>query len=132
MSNERRANSFGMKQNKIGVVDMVIKKLMTIQNHGLLKYQIALVCSQYIISFRYHIPFSSDPNEDQFAKRAAAKKERVAKNEFQRLKNIARANKVNGKFSSNNLQKFTQSISVRNDGALITKKSSTNDVSHIQ
>jgi hypothetical protein len=40
---------------------------------------------------------SSDPNEDQFAKRSAAKKERVAKNEFQRLKNIARANKVNGK-----------------------------------
>ncbi len=40
---------------------------------------------------------SLDPNEDQFAKRTAAKKERVAKNEFQRLKNIARANKINGK-----------------------------------
>jgi len=42
---------------------------------------------------------SSDPNEDQFAKRLGAKKERVAKNEFQRLKNIARANKVNGKYN---------------------------------
>ncbi|UJR30429.1 hypothetical protein I4U23_017963 [Adineta vaga] len=58
------------------------------------------------------VPTSTDPNEDQFAKRLTAKKERVAKNEFQRLKNIARANKVN----------------VRNDGAIINKKSSTNDV----
>ncbi|CAF0894675.1 unnamed protein product [Adineta ricciae] len=58
------------------------------------------------------VPGSADPNEDQFAKRLAAKKERVAKNEFQRLKNIARANKIN----------------VRNDGAIINKKSSTNDV----
>lgn len=58
------------------------------------------------------VPVNADPNEDQFAKRTAAKKERVAKNEFQRLKNIARANKVN----------------VRNDGAIINTKSSTNDV----
>ncbi|XP_049421612.1 ribosome biogenesis regulatory protein homolog [Epinephelus fuscoguttatus] len=40
------------------------------------------------------VPETSDPNEDQFAKRAKAKKERVAKNEFNRLKNIARAQKV--------------------------------------
>jgi len=58
------------------------------------------------------VPDTTDPAEDQFAKRSAAKKERVAKNEFQRLKNIARANKIN----------------IRNDGALITNKSSTNDV----
>ncbi|CAF2512201.1 unnamed protein product [Rotaria sp. Silwood2] len=58
------------------------------------------------------VPTSADPNEDQFAKRSSAKKERVAKNEFQRLKNIGRANKVN----------------VRNDGAIINKKSSVNDV----
>jgi regulator of ribosome biosynthesis len=58
------------------------------------------------------VPTSVDPNEDQFAKRSAVKKERIAKNEFQRLKNIARANKIN----------------VRNDGALINNKSSTNDV----
>ncbi|CAF1363409.1 unnamed protein product [Adineta steineri] len=58
------------------------------------------------------VPTSADPNEDQFAKKSAAKKERVAKNEFQRLKNIARANKIN----------------VRNDGAIINKKSTTNDV----
>jgi regulator of ribosome biosynthesis len=58
------------------------------------------------------VPTNADPNEDQFAKRTAAKKERVAKNEFQRLKNIAHANKIN----------------VRNDGALITNKSSTNEV----
>lgn len=40
------------------------------------------------------VPEAADPNEDQFAKRVKAKKERVAKNEFNRLKNIARAQKV--------------------------------------
>lgn len=40
------------------------------------------------------VPNSADPNEDQFAKRNKAKKERVAKNEYNRLKNIARAQKV--------------------------------------
>lgn len=40
------------------------------------------------------VPETADPNEDQFAKRNKAKKERVAKNEFNRLKNIARAQKV--------------------------------------
>ena len=34
-----------------------------------------------------------DPMEDQFEKRANAKKERVAKNEVQRLRNIARSQK---------------------------------------
>ncbi|XP_034562617.1 ribosome biogenesis regulatory protein homolog [Notolabrus celidotus] len=40
------------------------------------------------------VPETADPNEDQFAKRTTAKNERVAKNEFNRLKNIARAQKV--------------------------------------
>lgn len=40
------------------------------------------------------VPSTSDPNEDQFAKRNQAKNERVAKNEFNRLKNIARAQKM--------------------------------------
>jgi len=40
------------------------------------------------------VPVTADPNEDQFAKRAHAKKERVDKNEYNRLKNIARAQKV--------------------------------------
>lgn len=40
------------------------------------------------------VPEAADPNEDQFAKRVKAKKERVAKNEFNRLKNIARAQKI--------------------------------------
>ncbi|XP_045214086.1 ribosome biogenesis regulatory protein homolog [Mercenaria mercenaria] len=39
------------------------------------------------------VPQNADPNEDQFAKRNAAKKERVAKNELQRLRNIARSQK---------------------------------------
>ncbi|XP_041924429.1 ribosome biogenesis regulatory protein homolog [Alosa alosa] len=40
------------------------------------------------------VPENADPNEDQFAKRNKAKTERVAKNEFNRLKNIARAQKL--------------------------------------
>uniref|UniRef100_A0A4W3GCK4 Ribosome biogenesis regulatory protein n=1 Tax=Callorhinchus milii TaxID=7868 RepID=A0A4W3GCK4_CALMI len=36
------------------------------------------------------VPDNADPNEDQFAKRAGQKKERVAKNELHRLRNIAR------------------------------------------
>nr|XP_015209188.1 PREDICTED: ribosome biogenesis regulatory protein homolog [Lepisosteus oculatus] len=40
------------------------------------------------------VPATADPNEDQFAKRVKAKKERVAKNELNRLKNIARAQKI--------------------------------------
>ncbi|XP_026148005.1 ribosome biogenesis regulatory protein homolog [Mastacembelus armatus] len=40
------------------------------------------------------VPETADPNEDQFAKRMKAKKERVAKNELNRLKNIARVQKV--------------------------------------
>ncbi|XP_072514061.1 ribosome biogenesis regulatory protein homolog [Salminus brasiliensis] len=40
------------------------------------------------------VPETADPSEDQFAKRNQAKKERVAKNEFNRLRNIARASKT--------------------------------------
>ncbi|XP_076869501.1 ribosome biogenesis regulatory protein homolog [Brachyhypopomus gauderio] len=40
------------------------------------------------------VPESADPNEDQFAKRKQAKNERVAKNEYNRLKNISRAQKT--------------------------------------
>ncbi|KAF7691630.1 ribosome biogenesis regulatory protein homolog [Silurus meridionalis] len=40
------------------------------------------------------VPENADPNEDHFAKKNQAKKERVAKNEFNRLKNIARSQKL--------------------------------------
>ncbi|GFR80599.1 ribosome biogenesis regulatory-like protein [Elysia marginata] len=39
------------------------------------------------------VPDNADPYEDQFEKRKTAKKERVAKNELQRLRNIARTQK---------------------------------------
>lgn len=39
------------------------------------------------------VPETADSNEDQFAKRIKAKKERVAKNELNRLRNIARSQK---------------------------------------
>jgi regulator of ribosome biosynthesis len=40
------------------------------------------------------VPGNADPYEDQFEKKTEAKSERVAKNELQRLKNIARSRKV--------------------------------------
>ena len=39
------------------------------------------------------VPEGKDPMEDQFAKQTEAKRERIAKNELQRLRNIARSNK---------------------------------------
>lgn len=39
------------------------------------------------------VPEGADPNQDQFLQRTKAKKERVARNEYNRLKNIARAQK---------------------------------------
>jgi len=40
--------------------------------------------------------FFSDPYEDQFEKRKKQKQERTSKNELQRLRNIARAQKTKG------------------------------------
>jgi len=40
------------------------------------------------------VPQNADPYEDQFEKKSEVKSERVAKNELQRLKNIARSRKV--------------------------------------
>lgn len=39
------------------------------------------------------VPQNSDPMEDQFAKKTAAKAEKVAKNEIQRMRNIVKAKK---------------------------------------
>ncbi|XP_059485271.1 ribosome biogenesis regulatory protein homolog [Neocloeon triangulifer] len=40
------------------------------------------------------VPGNADPMEDQFAKKAEKKKEKVSKNEFQRLRNIAKAKNI--------------------------------------
>lgn len=40
------------------------------------------------------MPKNADPYEDQFEKKSEAKSERVAKNELQRLRNMAKAKKV--------------------------------------
>lgn len=40
------------------------------------------------------VPQNADPNEDQFEKKAVAKSENVAKNELQRLRNIAKSKKI--------------------------------------
>lgn len=39
------------------------------------------------------VPQNADPMEDQFAKKAEAKSEKVAKNEIQRMRNIVKAKK---------------------------------------
>ncbi|KAK6643042.1 hypothetical protein RUM43_004545 [Polyplax serrata] len=41
------------------------------------------------------VPGNADPYEDQFNKKAEEKSEKVAKNEFQRLRNLAKAKNVN-------------------------------------
>lgn len=40
------------------------------------------------------VPANADPMEDQFTKKTGIKGEKIAKNELQRLKNIARARRV--------------------------------------
>ena len=40
------------------------------------------------------VPDGADPNEDQFSKLAKVKNENIAKNEFQRLRNLAKAKNV--------------------------------------
>ena len=44
----------------------------------------------------YPCYFCLDPYEDQFEKKIQAKKERIAKNEYQRLRNIAKNKKIPG------------------------------------
>lgn len=44
----------------------------------------------------YHLNAISDPYEDLFDKKKVAKSEKVAKNELQRLRNIARAHNKKG------------------------------------
>lgn len=61
------------------------------------------------------VPGNANPLEDQFAKKIEAKGERVAKNELQRLRNIARAKK----------------IKVPRMGMLTPEVSSSKDVSYI-
>lgn len=40
------------------------------------------------------VPDNADPYEDQFTKKAEEKSEKVAKNEFQRLRNLAKAKNI--------------------------------------
>jgi regulator of ribosome biosynthesis len=40
------------------------------------------------------VPDKGDPNEDQFTKKSEIKSENVAKNEFQRLRNLAKSKNI--------------------------------------
>jgi len=51
----------------------------------------------YLLTYLHLRWCVADPYEDQFEKRVKAKKEAVAKNELQRLRNIARNMKGKGK-----------------------------------
>jgi len=64
------------------------------------------------------VPVNADPNEDQFEKKNSEKKERVAKNELQRLHNIKRNNKesnYNDNSSNNNLIQKTDKKRVKEE-----------------
>lgn len=76
------------------------------------------------------VPETADPNEDQFSKRVKAKKERVAKNEFNRLKNIARAQKV--KIPGMGLTPKTQQSKDELSRAVSVAKSSTASLGKFQ
>ena len=54
------------------------------------------------------VPDHIDPNTDMFQKRADAKRERVNKNEFQRLRNIARNKKAGA--TDPNIENFHKKI----------------------
>lgn len=59
------------------------------------------------------VPQNADPYEDQFAKKAEAKGERIAKNELQRLRNIAKS----------------RNVKIPKVGLLSTDSATSNDVS---
>ena len=57
-----------------------------------------LLLSKGLKLFNLYLSNVPDPLEDQFKKRTDAKKERIAKNELQRLRNIARTKNKKGEF----------------------------------
>lgn len=66
------------------------------QMTGLLKYRMDMV-SIFFTAITLMRNFK-DPNKDYFAERVEKKKERVAKNEMQRMKNIAKQLKTKVSF----------------------------------
>lgn len=59
-----------------------------------LRYRYKKAAAQKDKDWVIEVPQNVDPMTDMFAKKAEQKSEKVAKNELQRLKNIARAQKV--------------------------------------
>ncbi|XP_063241991.1 ribosome biogenesis regulatory protein homolog [Bacillus rossius redtenbacheri] len=86
---QRFAREKGIQKKKRANLtwDDALKKW--VPNHG---YQRALADKQK--NWVMEVPPSSDPLQDQFTVRADKKKERVAKNEFQRLRNLAAAKNI--------------------------------------
>ncbi|XP_043935734.1 ribosome biogenesis regulatory protein homolog [Protopterus annectens] len=76
------------------------------------------------------VPDKADPIEDQFAKRIKAKKERVAKNELNRLRNIARSQKI--KIPGTGLPPSSQPSKIELGKALHIAKMSTASVGKFQ
>lgn len=71
---------------------MVTRKPEMRREIGCWRYHKVLVrkTSEILLCMSYFCVLFSDPYEDQFEKRGKAKNERVAKNELQRLRNVAR------------------------------------------
>ncbi|RZF40983.1 hypothetical protein LSTR_LSTR006286 [Laodelphax striatellus] len=76
------------KKKKVKVTwDDILKKWVPV--HGFKK-----AVSEKDKNWLIEVPQNADPYEDQFEKKATAKKERVAKNEFSRLRNIAASHNI--------------------------------------
>ncbi|XP_075684415.1 ribosome biogenesis regulatory protein homolog [Rhinoderma darwinii] len=76
------------------------------------------------------VPHTGDPGEDQFAKRMKAKQERVAKNELNRLRNLARSQK--GKVPGVGLTPTSQPSKDQLGKAMHVAKRSTASVGRFQ
>lgn len=118
LSKNREIEKFGMIIQRNGSPGTAIDVAMTIQKIGLLKFPIKKVyCKKYL--YLYFL----DPNKDYFDERKQNKKERINKNEFQRLKNISRSMKASGATNSN-------FIPLGNKSDEIFKKRQANNAKH--
>ncbi|KAJ8875013.1 hypothetical protein PR048_022903 [Dryococelus australis] len=86
---QRFAREKGIQRKKKGKLtwDDALKKW--VPNYGYRKAK-----AEKEKNWLVEVPQSSDPMQDQFAARAEKRKERIAKNEFQRLRNLASAKKI--------------------------------------
>ncbi|CAL8093754.1 unnamed protein product [Orchesella dallaii] len=77
-----------VKKKKSGLIwDEIVKKWVP-------RFGYRRAEAEHAKDWLLEVPQHSDPYEDQFEKKSEAKSERVAKNELQRLRNLAKAKKI--------------------------------------